>query len=248
MHKVQAIASRSYASHYIQLARNRKNPNSYDIKRSNFHQTYNGTHEYKHLKEAVNETRGIVLTSKNRPIVAMFDACCGGAIPANMENTDFRKAPYLARTKQCTFCKTYGLYRWKRELSLNQLLNKLKQNKKTRDRAFSLGKLRNIKIIKQDKAGIVHKIKLFGSRRNICLSGQTFWQSVNDKIRSLNFKIKRYRNNIIFNGSGFGHQIGLCQRGAREMVRKGWNYKNILRFYYPKTRFAKLKKIFSRKS
>jgi len=242
MQKIQAIASRSYAIHCMKQARNKKNKEPFDIKRSNFHQTYNGTHESKHLKEAVIETKGIILTHDNEPILAMFDACCGGIITANMKNPDFQKAPYLARQERCIFCRHYSLYKWKKEFNVETFMDKLKNNEKLEQKLNALGKIQDIRITERDFAGIVHKIKLIGNKKSVILSGQDLWENLKEHIKSLSFNIKKTNNKIEINGYGFGHQIGLCQRGARELLRKGWHFKNILRFYYPKTKFARLKK------
>ena len=37
------------------------------------------------------------------------------------------------------------------------------------------------------------------------------------------------------NGSGNGHGVGMSQIGAKEMAKQGFNYKQILAFYYPGT-------------
>jgi len=103
MHKVQAIASRTYAVYQIDRARRKKN-SIFDIKRNNHHQTYNGNHEYKHVREAVAETRGVILSYNEKPIVAMFDACCGGSIPARIKFAQREETPYLARNYACNFC------------------------------------------------------------------------------------------------------------------------------------------------
>lgn len=241
MQKVQAIASRSYAFYCMKLARTKKNKDPYDIKRSNHHQTYNGTHNSKHLKDAVRETQGVILTYNQQPIIAMFDACCGGIIPANMKNPDFKKAPYLARQERCIFCKNYVLYKWKKDLFFNSFIKSLKQNKKLTAKINALGKVHDIKITDKDKAGIVHKIKFIGSKRNLTISARDFCENQRKTLRSLNFNLKKINDRLVINGNGFGHQIGLCQRGARELLNRGWNYKNILKFYYPKTQFANLK-------
>ena len=39
---------------------------------------------------------------------------------------------------------------------------------------------------------------------------------------------------FVLHGSGWGHGVGLCQIGAAVMGAKGYNYKEILRYYYPK--------------
>ncbi|MCF7900486.1 SpoIID/LytB domain-containing protein, partial [Candidatus Babeliales bacterium] len=80
MNKVQAIASRSYLLH--QLLHSRKIETPYHIKNTNYHQTYTGIHTRKIVRQAVDETAGIFLSFNKEPILAMFDACCGGVIPA----------------------------------------------------------------------------------------------------------------------------------------------------------------------
>src|SRR5262249_34860027 len=39
----------------------------------------------------------------------------------------------------------------------------------------------------------------------------------------------------VFQGTGSGHGVGLCQRGADQMGLDGKNYRAILAFYYPGT-------------
>jgi stage II sporulation protein D len=38
---------------------------------------------------------------------------------------------------------------------------------------------------------------------------------------------------LIFQGRGFGHNIGLCLSGAVAQARRGRAYKDILRYYFP---------------
>ena len=237
MQKVQAVISRTYAIHQI-LQRKRKQ--KYDIKRSNFHQRYNGTHKYHHLRQAVNETKGLILTYKNNVALTMFDACCGGGIPANIEGINFSKAPYLARTTPCHYCKNYSLYRWKKEIPIDTFINLINSSKYISPKLNNPGKFSDISILKRDKAGLVRTVQLTFSKKNILITGKDLWASMNKYIRSQSFHIKKLKNSILINGNGFGHQIGLCQRGARELVRKGWPMKKILNFYYPKTSLARL--------
>jgi stage II sporulation protein D len=242
MQKVQAIVSRTYAVHRM-VERRKKNGKKqiYDIKCNTFHQRYPGNHQYLHLRNAVDDTKNLILTYNNEVALTMFDACCGGSTPSLMEGLDFKKAPYLARKTPCNFCKKYSLYRWKRIIPIKQFLNYLygysPLNKKlSRERTFL-----SVKIKKTDKSGIVHKIKLRQNKRQrTILCGKDLWMSMSHLIRSQNFSIEQTEKNIIINGKGFGHQIGLCQRGARELVRKGWPVEKILEFYYPATKLAKL--------
>ena len=37
---------------------------------------------------------------------------------------------------------------------------------------------------------------------------------------------------VTFNGSGWGHGVGMSQHGAKGMAEKGYSYYDILNFYY----------------
>ena len=40
---------------------------------------------------------------------------------------------------------------------------------------------------------------------------------------------------VVLEGTGVGHGIGLCQRGGADMARKGVSFQQILERYYPNT-------------
>jgi stage II sporulation protein D len=45
---------------------------------------------------------------------------------------------------------------------------------------------------------------------------------------------------VVFSGVGYGHGVGLCQWGAKQRSEDGFDYREILSYYYPG---AKLEKI-----
>jgi stage II sporulation protein D len=51
-------------------------------------------------------------------------------------------------------------------------------------------------------------------------------------LRSGFFSMFLQGDKIIINGKGYGHGIGLSQEGAMQMVREGYNFNDVLRFYY----------------
>ena len=67
-----------------------------------------------------------------------------------------------------------------------------------------------------------------------------FFEIVRHKIKSHTYTVQRNGAELNFSGSGFGHHLGLCQRGARELVKRGWKTKSILAFYYPHTKMARM--------
>jgi hypothetical protein len=54
-------------------------------------------------------------------------------------------------------------------------------------------------------------------------------------VPSNDFVVKAERGQIVVEGIGQGHGIGLCQAGARAMAEEGADFRQILRHYYPNT-------------
>ncbi len=229
VNKVFAIASRTYVLNKI-LERTNKKP--FHIKNTNIHQTYNGYHNNELLKKAVEQTEGLIVTHNKKPILAMFDSCCGGVVPANLSGVDFKKSPYLARAQICDFCKPCKIYQWHFELSLLEF-EKLLQKK-----GFDLYAIKDIEI-KNDKAGSVLEVVIKWAKGVTRLTGKQFY-ALSTKIKSYCYSIEIKMKKILIKGKGYGHHCGICQWGARYMVDQGWTYRNILRFFYPGTSCMKL--------
>ena len=95
-----------------------------------------------------------------------------------------------------------------------------------------------LKIVKRDKAGLVKQVHIRGKKRTKLVSGQEMYSCI-PGVKSFCFSIKKKGKKIVFDGRGYGHHVGLCQWGARQMVSKGYGYKKILQFYYPGTRLRR---------
>lgn len=231
VNKVFAIASRTYVVTKV-LASGSKRP--YHIRDTNIHQTYNGVHTNNEvLRKAVDDTRWLIITHNKKPIIAMFDSCCGGIIPADLSAVNFRKSPYLARTKVCDFCKPCKIYEWKWELDLREF-EKLLQAK-----GHMVSGLKDIKV-KHDKAGAVRKVILRGVRGITIVTGKEFY-ALSPKIKSFCYSVTIHSGKkVCMHGKGYGHHLGLCQWGARNMIDHGWTHRNILKFFYPGTTCMKL--------
>lgn len=243
MHKVQAIASRSYAVRQIKIARN--NTHSlpfYDIKNYNVHQVYNGDHDSFHLREAVEETHNLVLTYKGAIALTMFDICCGGIIQSCMKKKDADK-PYLFRKTKCTYCTGKASYEWRHTINKEKFLQNLLDKPNLTNKAKKIGKIVGISIKDKDRAGIVHRVLVHGSKNNISFTNNEFKSALDGKAKSNAYSVKKLNDSITVHGYGFGHNMGLCQIGARELVAKGWDYQEILDFYFPKTKMMRLKVI-----
>lgn len=54
-------------------------------------------------------------------------------------------------------------------------------------------------------------------------------------VPSNDFVAKSDGDQVVLNGTGQGHGIGLCQSGAQAMAENGWDFQQILNHYYPNT-------------
>lgn len=231
VNKVLAIACRSYA--VAKIIENKQAKLPYHIKNTNKHQTYTGIHNCKIIKQAVEETRSIILGYNKRPILAMFDSCCGGVIPAQMKDVNFENSPYLQRKYACNFCKNSRSYNWQAEYDLTKFEEIIRKE------IPNFKRLRSINITRKDNTGIVHEIEVRDQNKRYKIGGKKFY-SMLKAVKSFCFSITKKLGKIIIKGKGIGHHLGLCQWGARNMIDQGWDYKSILLFYYPKTNFMKL--------
>jgi stage II sporulation protein D len=231
VNKVFAIACRSYV--IAMCMRAKKTGLPYHIRNTNKHQKYDGFHTCPIIRRAIDETRGVFLAYDQIPIIAMFDSCCGGVIPAHVAHMNFDDAPYLARDYACTHCERCKIYSWETSIAMEEFENMLKNKKK------KIGKVKGIKVAKKDKAGLVREVTVRDSKKTLKLTGKEMYSLIKD-VKSYCFTVTKNYDIIEIKGRGYGHHVGLCQWGAREMVRDGWDYKSILEFYYPGTEFMKL--------
>lgn len=230
--KVCAITCRSYA--IATALRAHKLKKIYHIKNTNEHQTYTGCSVNPALRKAVDDTRGVFIAYERQPILAMYDICCGGIVPAHAAHVNFADAPYLARSYACSYCKTCKSYAWEVEYQLAEF------EKLVSTVAKPVKKVRSIAVSKKDKAGLVREVTLkHHSRVPLCLSGQKLYSLIKE-VKSLCFQTRKEGSKLVIKGRGYGHHLGLCQWGARELVRQGWPYKRILQFYYPGTNLMRI--------
>lgn len=231
--KVLAIASRTYVLYQLLQAREKKLV--YHIRNTNHHQTYTGLHGCPVIRQAVQETQGICLGYKGKPILAMFDCCCGGIIPAKAQGfADFSKAPYLKRNYACTYCKNSKLYSWTASYPLEKVQQLIQEHHNA-----IVHDVTDVSVHEHDPAGLVQKVVLKTKKNKIVLTAQRMYKALKD-VKSHCYSIIKKGKNVVFNGRGYGHHLGLCQWGARTMVDEGWDHTDILLYYYPGTAFMQV--------
>ncbi len=229
--KAQAVIARTYA-----LNRKASRANSaYHLESSVIDQVYDGCLiEDSRARRAVSETEREVLTFGGSVIQAFYHSSCGGKTEAS-ENVWGASLPYL-KGVDCQYCQTsQAAAGWDVKLSLNEIEDRL------RAAGYKISGLSGIKAGMLNSRGRLKQVVLVAAKGGLSLTGDQFRKAVGySVIKSTRFTVKVADGEASFTGSGNGHGVGLCQWGAKQRSLDGFNYLEILSYYYPGTELKKL--------
>jgi stage II sporulation protein D len=228
--KAQAVVARSYA--YFQREA-RKNA-IYHLESTVIDQVYDGCSiEDSRAVRGVRETTGEVLTYNNNVIQSFFHSNCGGHTESS-ENVWGYAFPYL-KGIDCSYCLSAPSAKWEQALSLDSIETLLRSN------AYQVAGLRDIKTGRRNRSGRVTELTLIGMNGHLTISAVSFRKAVGyTLIKCTNFEVRIAGDNAVFTGIGYGHGVGLCQWGAKQRAGDGFDYREILSYYYPGTRLKKI--------
>jgi stage II sporulation protein D len=216
--KAQAVAARTYALN----KKLEQYGQPFHLGSSVISQVYRGLEvEDPRTREAVEATRGLVLTYTLQPIEAYFHSSCGGRTESGADALG-RDLPYL-KAVDCP-CGRLPTSHWTLTLKRGELSGLFQ-------------KASGLQVRGRTRTGRVQRVAV-GPR---VVDAVTFRQRVGySKLKSLNFEVAADSDGWHIDGHGFGHGAGLCQWGARVYAEKGWGFEKILRHYYPGTELQTL--------
>ncbi len=225
MLKVQAVAARTYALYQHMLSASR----DYDVAASIQDQVYRGRQGVDaRVQEAVESTRGLVVTHDGAPIYAAFSSTAAGITEDAMVVWS-KDLPYL-KGVECPFDVGSPYYQWKASFRVSALERNL------RHQGFSVGTIATMTPVGFSRAGRVSKLRILHSKGELILRGEDFRKAVGyTVVPSTQFTIESMGQDIVLAGYGAGHAVGLCQWGAKELAELGYSFPSILRYYYPGT-------------
>ncbi|MFN3995780.1 MAG: SpoIID/LytB domain-containing protein, partial [bacterium] len=182
---------------------------------------------------AVEQTKDLIIAYNGQPIWALYHSNCGGkTIQGNLVFPNRLKPEdnYLLPTE----CPYQGK-EWQTKIefyTLKKILQKL-----TKNQVYSIDNIyvNNFKTYIVYNKEMVYSIYNWEIRKlvgyNVIRSPYITKISVND-------------DGIWIKGTGFGHGVGLCQFGANTLAKNGFNYKEILLYYYQNVEIVKIDEIF----
>ena len=211
-------------------------------------------------EQAINETRGQILSYGDEICDARFSKCCGGETEEFQYCWEDSPKPYLVSFHD-PYCDTHDeqilsqvlndydqetpdFYRWTVEYTQEELSELVNRKLNT-----DFGLITDLIPLERGKSGRIWKLKIVGTKKTFTIgkeleirralsethlysSAFEVEKSVDSQLSTLHFKL---------HGRGWGHGVGLCQIGAAVMGAQGKTYDEILLFYY---RNAEIKRLY----
>jgi SpoIID/LytB domain protein len=263
--KAQAIAARSEAI----KKRGRHKAQGFDFCAEVHCQAYSGVErETDATTQAVDETRGLVLTYHDEPIDAVYSSNCGGHTQDNIFG-DAKAFPYLhgifdgLDEKALAFpLSPYALQQWCKETPEGILCNiaeyattsnfrwtrlySAAQLNAMFDANASIGAIQKIIVTTRLPSGHIDALTIVGEKSTRVINKELAIRKAFGGLRSSMFIVEVFHDaqgrpsRFVFYGGGWGHGVGMCQAGACGMARRGKTCEEILSHYFQGARITKI--------
>ena len=248
--EAQAIASRTYALRHMAQAADR----DWDLLATVDHQVYRGQSPGEAMaREAVDATRGEVLTWGGELIDAFYSSTCGGRSEAGGDVFVDGDRPYLRSVSDIgpdgvAWCAISPRFRWRASWDGAEIAATLARTLAVeRLGTGRSGDLREIRVLQRTGSGRIAELELVGSGGRTRIAGSAIRRVLRppggELLGSADFTIRIARrggriDRVEADGRGFGHGVGMCQWGAIGRARAGQDYRTILMSYFPGTTLA----------
>ena len=186
------------------------------------------------------ETFECLLSPDGIPVEAFFHSTCGGVIAPPLVMWPLHDDPALYRTGADRvdehgdmLCAVSPHYIWSARINSGQM-----------DRILGSTNVSDIEAITvHGRVSSLDYCTGKGERRNMPIArfmsgcGRSLGWNV---VKSNCFTIAERNGFFVIRGKGLGHGTGLCQYGAASLALRGYTWRQILEFYYPGARIARV--------
>ncbi len=182
---------------------------------------------------ATLSTAGETLWFHGQRALAYFGKDCGGRTASPAEIWPHARPVSYLPSQPDRFCTGDGGREWASEITRTELSAALA--------AHGLAKpgWQNISVARRGESGRAVIIKIDGAEMNADEFRLAVGESLGwNRIPSTWFEVSRQGDRFEFHGRGWGHGVGLCQKGAAAMAQQGRSTQEILAQYFPGTQVA----------
>lgn len=175
------------------------------------------------IEDAVNTTKGKIITYEGKPINAFFHSNSGGITDTATAVWGGTNYPYL-QAVQTSGEDEYSQYSSEVLVSKDEFVSKIKEYHS--DFTIDFNEDNQIQILEYTDGERIKNIKI----GNLNLSGVEIRTIFG--LKSAKFEVTIEGDNIKFNVIGYGHGVGMSQTGADSMAKQGKNCEEIIKHYY----------------
>lgn len=173
------------------------------------------------INQAAAETQGMIAVYEGKPILAVYHSTSGGRTE-NSEHYWSEALPYLRSTAD-PYSSHSPYHYTTAEFSTADFLW-----------LMDLSDLGKVQVLERYPSGRVKTLEA----GNKWFSGRDVRQRLG--LRSTWFTVSVEAGRVHFSVWGYGHGVGMSQYGADGMARAGYDYKDILQYYYQGISLEKL--------
>jgi stage II sporulation protein D len=227
-YKVHAIISRTYALQ-----------NQYKFIHEGFYltdlvncQVYKGNmYNDPTIINAIRATESLILVDENMDYITASYFSNSGGQTNNVEDVWTKALPYL-RSIHDPYSMGGINYVWEKKILKSKWLNYLDKNFQ-----YPVNNVEALNGALNFKQEIRHKYLVDWVYQIPLTQVRKDW-----KLKSTYFSIFDNGEYLSFKGKGFGHGVGLSQEGAMRMIELGYDFLEVLRFYYTDVHLIDMKR------
>ncbi len=227
--EAQAVTARTYALAKV----SERQRDTVHVRPTTADQVYGGCEkEDERTDAAIVATWGLVLRYRGRSFSAYYHACCGGGTAD--ARVVFGEPALPLRGVECSYCRACPRYKWSFRISREKLAERIN--------------VPGLEAVTLQGVGLDGRCEQVTFRRAnkepLVLAGTEFrrrvgtWKTFTGQaegLMSTRFTVKAEGRDFLFEGTGWGHGVGMCQWGAKGMADTGKSRDRILEHYYPGT-------------
>lgn len=225
--KAQAIVARTYTLKLIEQKRDITDTVSTQAYKSNdeLKNTWNDSYNkyYNKIKQAVLETKDLCIKYNGQLIDAVYHSSSNG----------YTEDAILVWNNNIPYLKSV-ISPWDTSSSVFLKSTLIPFSKISNSLGFDFNSNSIIEIISRDKTGRVLKIKIDNKE----YTGVEIRNLLG--LRSADFDYEITNDGVIFTTRGYGHGVGMSQYGANGMANSGYNYAQIINYYYTNVNIEKI--------